>query len=78
MTDGRVAVCFLNRTTGTLPLDFNWQQAVNDPDFHIAYTIDNNMSIYDIWGDKDLGTTAKNINTSIKGHDVLFVILKKK
>ncbi len=78
LADGSYAVCFLNRTAGALPLDFNWSLAANDPDFKKSYTIDGSYSIYDVWGAKDLGTTAKNITASVKGQDVLFVIVKKK
>jgi alpha-galactosidase len=78
LADGSFAVCFLNRTTGALPLDFSWQLVANDPDFKKSYSIDGSYSVYNVWSDKDLGTTAKNITTSIKGQDVLFVVLKKK
>jgi alpha-galactosidase len=78
LADGSFAVCFLNRGTKPLALDFNCQQKVEDPDFHKSHTIDGSYSIFDIWGNKDLGTTAKNITSSINGHDVLFVLLKKK
>ena len=78
MADGGYAVCFLNRSGTAAALDFNWQQVANDPDFKKTYQIDGSYSIFDVWGDKDLGITAQNIKGSIKGQDVLFVILKKK
>jgi alpha-galactosidase len=78
LSDGGLAVCFLNRNTMAASLDFNWQQVARDPDFKKSYTIDGSYSIYDIWHNKDLGTTAKNMTTKVKGQDVLFVVLKKK
>lgn len=78
LADGSFAVCFLNRGTGTQPLDFNWQQAAVDHDFNRTYTIDGSYSIHDIWNNKDLGTTDKKVSSTIAGHDVLFVLLKKK
>jgi alpha-galactosidase len=78
LADGSYAVCFLNRAGGTKSIDFNWQQTANDPDFKKNYTIDGNYSIFDIWANANLGTTAKNIQATVKGHDALFVLLKKK
>jgi alpha-galactosidase len=79
LADGSLAVCFLNRNGNAIPLvDFNWKQTAKDPDSQKEYTIDDSYSIFDIWDNKDLGTTAKKITTTLNGHDVLFVILKKK
>ncbi len=78
LADGSYAVCFLNRAGGTKSIDFNWQQTATDPDFKKSYTIDGGYSIFDVWSNKDLGTTQKNLSATVKGHDVLFVLLKKK
>lgn len=78
LAGGNYAVCFLNRSGNAATIDFNWQQIATDPDFKKTYNIDANYSIYDIWDNKDLGTTQKNISATIKRHDVLFVALKKK
>ena len=78
LADGSLAVCFLNRSNKTVPLDFNFKQTVTDPDFKKQYTIDGNYLIWDVWNKKELGTTAKNLTGSINGHDVLFVVLGKK
>ena len=78
LADGSFAVCFLNRGIGSKNIDFNCQQTLTDPDFGKSYTIDGSYSVYDIWNSSDMGTTQKNITASIKGHDVLFVLLKKK
>ena len=78
MADGNFAVCFLNRSNNAAPLDFNFQQTATDPDFKKSYSINGGYSVFDVWNNKDLGTTQKNITATIKGHDVLFVLLKKK
>jgi len=78
MADGGFALCFLNRNGSAADIDFNCQQVATDPDFNKSYSIDGSYSVHDIWGNKDLGTTTSNIKASIKGHDVLFVRLKKK
>ena len=78
LANGGYAVCFLNRGAGATKLDFNWQQTATDPDLNKTYSIDGSYTVSDIWNNVDLGTTQKNILTTIKGHDVLFVTLKKK
>jgi alpha-galactosidase len=78
LANGDFAVCFLNRSPLEASLDFKWPEIASDPDFKKNYAIDNRYSVFDIWNNKDLGTTATNITGTIKGHDVLFVLLKKK
>ena len=78
LADGSYAICFLNRGIGAESLDFDFKQIANDPDFKKSYSIDGSYSVFDVWNNKELGTTQKNISTSIKGHDILFVLLKKK
>jgi alpha-galactosidase len=78
LADGGYAVCFLNRGGSAATMDFNWQQVATDPDFKKQYNIDGGYHVFDIWNNKELGTTQKNMQATIKGHDVLFVTLKKK
>ena len=78
LADGSYAVCFLNRGMSAASLDFDLKQIANDPDFKKSYSIDGGYGVFDVWNNKELGTTQKNITASIKGHDVLFVLLKKK
>ncbi len=78
LADGSYAVCFLNRGMSAASLDFDLKQIANDPDFKKSYSIDGGYAVFDVWNNKELGTTQKNITASIKGHDVLFVLLKKK
>ena len=78
LSDGSFALCFMNRGDVDASFDFNCQQIIKDPDFGKIYTIDGSYKIFDIWNNKDLGTTQKNIKGTIKGHDLLFVLLSKK
>jgi alpha-galactosidase len=78
LADGNYAVCFLNRGMGSAKLDFDLKQMATDPDYKKSYTIDGSYALLDVWNNKDLGTAQKNITATIKGHDVLFVLVKKK
>jgi alpha-galactosidase len=79
LVDSSFAVCFLNRNANAQPLvDFNWKQTAVDTDYNKSYPFAGTFSIFDIWNNKDLGTTDKKITTTLNGHDVLFVVLKKK
>jgi alpha-galactosidase len=77
LADDNYAVCFLNRSGRTTPLNFNFKQTATDPDFKKSYSINGSYSAFDVWNNKELGTTQKNVTASIKGHDALFVLLKK-
>ena len=76
LKDHNYAVCFLNRTKDPITIDFNWSQTAKDPDFAKSYSIDGKYTAYDIWNNKDLGSTQNNLKTTIAGHDVVFVTLK--
>lgn len=78
LADGSYALCFINRGDTTLPLNFKCPQTAYDFAFHKKYTIGGGYTVYDVWNNKELGTTANNIAAAINSHDVLFVILKKK
>jgi len=77
LADGGYAVCFLNRSKQHATLHFNWQQQVMDPDYKKTYNIDGGYTVFDIWHNKELGSTKESITSTIKGQDVLFVLLKK-
>jgi alpha-galactosidase len=78
LADGGYAVCFLNRSMHSASLNFSWPQTATDPDYKKTYSIDGTYSVFDVWNNKALGTTKDNITSSIKGQDVLFVLLRKK
>jgi alpha-galactosidase len=79
LSDGSYAVCFLNRSANAEPIvDFNWKQTAVDADFQHSYPMSATYDIYDIWGNKSLGTTDRKLTATLGGHDVLFLLLKKK
>jgi alpha-galactosidase len=78
LADGSYAVCFLNRSTRAANLNFNWQQPAIDADYKKTYAIDGSFTVFDVWKNQSTGTTAQNIHATIKGEDVLFVLLKKR
>jgi alpha-galactosidase len=78
LADGDYAVCFLNRGGKAVQVDHECRGPVTDPDFGRTYTIDSSYRVLDIWANRDLGTTARKITATVKGHDVLFVLLRKK
>lgn len=78
LADGSYAVCFLNRSKHAARLNFNWPLQATDPDYRKTYNINGSFTVFDIWKNKELGTTAKNLTSIIKGQGVLFVLLKKK
>jgi alpha-galactosidase len=78
LTDGSYAVCFLNRNGSPANLNFTWPQNAVDPDYKKTYNLDGSFTLYDVWDDKDLGAKQKNITATVKGHDALMVVMKKK
>jgi len=78
LKEGDWAVCFVNRSSHDVPVNFNWKQIpVVDPVFH--YAVENNIDykLYNVWTGKNEGTTSKRLNTLLKSHDVLMFRLKK-
>ena len=76
---GDWAVCFLNRSSRTQKVDFEWSKHVIFDDFS-KMTLNANEFQYgvrDIWGKKNLGTTLKKLNAEVSSHDVLMVRLTK-
>ena len=74
LTDGEIAVCFLNREDKQWNLDYNWQKNI----MYFATDININKKEYtirDLWKHKDIGTTKTSTNYSIPPHGVLMVRL---
>lgn len=77
LSNGELAVCFLNRTDFPWKLDYNWRAQTiyfaNEVNIHA-----NEYVIRDLWKHKDIGTTAQNTKVTIPAHGVLMVRLSKK
>ena len=77
LSNGELAVCFLNRTDFPWKLDYNWRAQT----IYFANEVNiyaNEYVIRDLWKHKDIGTTAQNTKTTIPAHGVLMVRLSKK
>ncbi|MDH7603760.1 MAG: glycoside hydrolase family 27 protein [Melioribacter sp.] len=72
------AVCFLNRSTKPIELNFQWNNyIVIDSLFNKEANFRNNIyQIRDLWLKKDIGTTEKNFHSVIPSHDVIMLRLK--
>jgi alpha-galactosidase len=77
LSNGELAVCFLNRTNQPWELDYDWKKQT------IYYATDvsihkNEYVIRDLWQHKNIGTTASKTKATIAPHGVLMVRLTKK
>lgn len=79
LSNGAWAVCFLNRSVGPKQININWQQmivtdSVSSAELNpVKYT----YQLRDLWLFKQLKTTAKELQATIPGHDVLMLKLTK-
>lgn len=79
LVKGGWAVCFLNRSSRKLTVDFDWSKNIITDAFS-ARTLDptkDSYSIRDLWGKKNLGTTQKKLISEVASHDVLVLRLIK-
>ncbi len=78
LSEGKWAICFLNRGTGDIPLTIDWTQFVVKDELSGQH-LDANKNVYsirDIWAKEEMGTTGSNdLTTLLPGHDVFCVVL---
>lgn len=77
LQNGDFAVCFLNKSSQTAQLNFDWKLNIITDDFSKT-EINANKATYkikNIWTKKSLGDTRKTIKSSIDSHDVLMLKL---
>lgn len=74
------AICFLNRNIETSKLEFDWKKnPLNDSLYGKSADFEKNKyTIFDVWENKELGTTQKTLKAKVAGQDVKLLILKKK
>jgi alpha-galactosidase len=79
LKNGDWALCFLNRGTKPQTVEFKWkEQEVSDTIFNKQLDTRNTIyKIRDLWTKKDLGTTKKDIKTTVPPHDILMVRLSQ-
>lgn len=77
LSNGEVAVCFMNRTDKPWKLDYEWKKYtmyfVRDVSIHR-----NVYNVYDLWDHKTIGDTEDQLKREIPAHGVLMVRLSKK
>ena len=78
LSEGKWAVCFLNRGTQDVSLSIDWKHFTVEDELS-GQQLDTQKKAYtvrDIWAKKDLGTTGSTgLTTLLPGHDVFCVVL---
>jgi alpha-galactosidase len=69
LSKGNWAFCYYNTGDQPLTIRINW--------IHYGF-LQGEYSVYDIWKQKEVGTTAKNWDIEVPSHDVVFYRLTKK
>jgi alpha-galactosidase len=69
LSKGNWAFCYYNTGDQPLTIRINW--------IHYGF-LQGEYSVYDIWKQKEVGTTAKNWDIEVPSHDVVFYKLTKK
>jgi alpha-galactosidase len=66
------AVCFLNRSTGSKDVAFNWKENVVNDEFakRILDADKTGYKLRDVWAKKDIGDTGKSFKVNIPSRDV--------
>jgi alpha-galactosidase len=76
LSNGEVAVCFLNRADTPWKLDYDWKANTmyfaNEVNIHR-----HDYTVRDLWRHKDIGTTAQRLKADVAPHGVLMVRLSK-
>ncbi|MBN2274023.1 MAG: glycoside hydrolase family 27 protein [Bacteroidales bacterium] len=80
LSNGELAVCFLNRSTTPCEINFDWlKNPISDAVSKCSYDFSKNeYSIRDLWLKKEAGTTNTPLKAVVGGHDVFMVKLTPK
>ena len=79
LSDGNLAVLFLNRSDRSQTINFDWaghliQDKISNTDVDFSKT---SYKLRDLWAHKDVGTTQKTFKQTIPSHDVVMLRLTK-
>lgn len=86
LANGEYAYCFLNKSNEPIDINVDLNKTIYDKVFNEDFTkkiwktyriSDHIYRIKDLWNDKDLGTTKKNLKARIQKHGVLLIKLSK-
>ncbi len=77
LANGDWAVCFLNRSGATQKISFNWKQenVKDNVSGSVLSAASGNFRLFDVWDNKIIGTTEKDLVRLIAAHDVLMLRL---
>jgi alpha-galactosidase len=76
LSNGEIAICFLNRTETVWNLDYDWKKQT----MYFAREINirkNTYAVRDLWKHKVIAKTDKNLVSEIAPHGVLLVVLSQ-
>ena len=79
LNNGDWAVCFVNVSSQTKKIDFNWKNEIIN-DTLSSKQLNASTSTYkimDVWTKKSLATTSKVFNSTVPSHDVIMIRLTK-
>jgi alpha-galactosidase len=73
------AACFLNRSSITKNINFNWQRenVVDTLHKRSLLTASANFNMYDLWKKKNIDNTKNPLNVTLAPHDVLLIRLSR-
>jgi alpha-galactosidase len=80
LSNGELAVCFLNRGDNVAKINFDWIGSENIYDTVTGKNYEFNKTTYklhDLWAHKEVGNTAKPFVADIAAHDVIMLRLTK-
>ncbi len=79
LENGDWAVCFLNRSSESKKVQFDWKAETVTDDVSKTSLHANAITykIFDLWARKEAGTTAKDLSASVPPHDVMLLKLSK-
>lgn len=79
LENGNWAVCFLNRSTKPVSVEMNWEEKpmYDSLSKAILDATKNTYQIFNIWEKRVEGNTRHSFKTTINGHDVILLQLKK-
>ncbi len=74
---GNWAMCFLNRSPNPKNVSFNFQKESVSDNLSGRKIEDAAYTLHNLWTDKNIGTTKKELKAVVPGHDVLMLELVK-
>jgi alpha-galactosidase len=77
LSEGKWAICFLNRSKHSSFIDFNWPQktVIDDVNNLNANLTTTEYTLRNVWEHTDLGTTKKPLKVQLPAHDVIMLIM---